>query len=291
MATLVQTLPQQASPISLLPSSSPSTLVQQSQMARNQQPHARVATAGGASRVSSQPVSSYAFTSTPSLNTPQARPNPSFSGDASSRYHAAAGSISTTASSESSTPSRRSKDDSALPSAQPRPRAADNPARPLSLSIDFNPPPDLSFSPSASQAKPSPVRYRNRRPEQNTSSFVATGISSPPIPRHEQAVPAPEKLDSPLRVPTDDVKHEQPRRKSELAKRYRRRSVASFGDGAMPDSNGEISQHDTDLVPEPSFDEDSLRPRSSNSSHTHNGSADSVATSHSSSSVSLIRRA
>ena len=200
-------------------------------------------------------VSPYAFTATPALNTPNnSQPRPaqlraeSRTNSAPSappgqskhnypgvipprgQHHFAAGSVSYPSSSDSSVRSQRSKDDSALLA---RPRAAEHRPRPLSTAEITLPP--LSFTPSPStstSSKPAPNRYR-RGQHQNNS------IQLPPVnktaPTSGSLFPTDKNLISVPSVPThtrgasaDDAHIDKPQSTSELAKRYRRRSLGSL---------------------------------------------------------------
>ena len=194
------------------------------------------------------PVSPYAFTTTPALNTPntpqprpaqlradsrtnsapsvpQGQPKHNYPGVIPPRgqHHFAAGSVSYPSSSDSSVHSQRSKDDSALL------------ARPRRLSTAEITLPPLSFTPSPSTStpsKPAPNRYR-RGQHQNNS------IQLPPVnktaPTSGSLFPTDKNLISVPSVPThtrgasaDDAHIDKPQSTSELAKRYRRRSLGSL---------------------------------------------------------------
>ncbi|KAK2749968.1 bud neck involved protein [Onygenales sp. PD_40] len=312
MAALVQTIPPQTSTITLLqprpssstgafPSSSHSALQQHSQMARNQQSRASyngVGTVGGyrTSQAGPQPVAPYAFTSTPGLtntgnaqirqnnppllktehravsapSTSHGQPNPTFPGVIPSRVHfPAAGSVS------NSSPSRGSKDDSAIPTRQ---RAGEPAARSLS-SLGFTPPSLPNASPSSPTAKPSPDRYRRgqRRVEQNGQTQSNTGSASSVASGSASTSTSGASYHS-RGASADDAFMDKPQA-PELAKRYRRRSLGSLDTTGLvnfasnPSSEATVSLSTPDL-PMPDYQQ---RPHSAHSpSHRHNGSSDSV---------------
>ncbi|EEH15993.2 hypothetical protein PABG_06080 [Paracoccidioides brasiliensis Pb03] len=331
MAALVQTIPQQSSTITLLqprpssstaafPSSSHSSLQQLPQMARNQQGPTRAShnnTLGNGSgyRASQavQPVAPYAFTSTPSLtntgknappllkpeyraaSAPQTQANPTFPGVIPSRVHFPATSPVSSSSTISSVTLHGSKDDSAIPTRQ---RTGESTARPLSsLGFTLH---SVSPSSTSTSAKPSPDRYRRgqRRVGQtnqvqnspgNASPSVANGLSHPNLsPGTSQNTTGPHYFRG---ASVDDALLIEKPQSTELAKRYRRRSLGSLDtkgltNFAPPKTSTEPTAR---LNPEDLSMPDNLRrPHSANApsanvySHAHKGSTESVASTRSS---------
>ncbi|KAK2853281.1 hypothetical protein FQN49_005227 [Arthroderma sp. PD_2] len=277
MAALVQTIPQQASTITLLqsrPASSSSftTSIQhqsqlhnQAQMARNQS-HARPSHNGGNGNSAttgyrlSQPVAPYAFTSTPGLPTTQAananpqrqnqnqnqNQNTLYPGTIPPRTHyTTAGSVSNSSSSNSSLHSHLSKDDSSLPRRQ-GPSEPSPSLRPASA-IDLTLPTSL---PAASTPnKPSPDRYRRgqRRGDQaaatepnasNSLGLLNTNMGMATAQTAKSLTPSIVDIPGKPHLPTAHhtrgssadaaIADNANPSSTELAKRYRRRSLGSI---------------------------------------------------------------
>lgn len=253
MAALVQSFPQQTGTVTMLarPSSS-------SGSPSHSQPRS-----GAASRV--VPVMSpsnyrgysgnqqYAFTRpqdmpssttfTRQTPTPHLRPEqrtssaPSIhNGNLARGHYPQTSSVSTSSSGSSNTSQQRSLDDAALPV---RSMSGDLPQRPYStINLNTNVLPMFPQSSSASPVKPSPDRYRR-----NNHSFDSSGpIQGGAIPgfNHKQsAVPAPlptfqsfrgnntimGNAGNPTRFSSVDDMQLYQRQNSDLAKRYRRRSM------------------------------------------------------------------
>ena len=193
--------------------------------------------------------------------------------------HAAAGSVSNSSSSTSSFRSHVSKDDSAIPSRQPR---SDQPLRPLSTA---NIPPAMTTSSTASPAKPSPNRYR--RSNQRDGARSQSPAPSTPTNVDEESSAS---LNRPVLrsnghtrvLSVDDSSHLE-RQPPESAKRYRRRSMGGMDPASYPNlqlqmpppSPPQAGQYD--FI---SFDS-APRPRSA---HSHRDSSGSAHSAHSSTS-------
>ena len=197
-------------------------------------------------------VAPYAFTSTPALNTPdspqprpahlkmdsrtnsapsvpQGQPKHNYPGVIPPRgHHFAAGSVSYPSSSDSSVRSQRSKDDSAL-LARSRPTA--HRPRPLSTAEITLPPLSFTPSPSTTTSKPAPNRYRRGQHQNNSiqlpppNNTVPTSGSLFPTDKNLVSVP---KLPTHTRGASADDAHIDKAQSSDLAKRYRRRSLGSL---------------------------------------------------------------
>lgn len=322
MAALVQTIPQQSGTVPVLqtrPSSSSASFASPSQSSgsRYQTMSWGSFNAGNSATYrSGQPiVAPYAYA--PNLNqspnhqhrqswsphlrsehrafsaptVPQGQMNTSYSGTNLRVAHPAAGSVSTSTSSNSSYRSYVSKDDSAIPSRQPR---SDQPLRPLSTANLPSPSVMTIPSPSGS-AKPSPNRYRrgNQRadnarsqpPAPAAASAVEDQTASAPVNR-----PVLLRSHGHTRVSSADDSSHLRRPQPELAKRYRRRSLSTMDPAAYP--NLQIQLPVSSSPPAGPYDfisfESNQRPRSA---HSHRDSSGSVHSTHSSaSSVSSLVR-
>lgn len=324
MAALVQTIPQQSGTVPVLqtrPSSSSGTFASPSQATATTQfqnmSWASFNTANqGSYGTGHQVVAPYAFA--PNLNqsanaqqnrqswSPHLRPEhrtfsaPTIQGAQSGANprvsHTAAGSVSTSSSSNSSFRSHGSKDDSALPSRQPR---ADQPLRPLSTANLPPPPTVMTLSSPAGTVKPSPNRYRrsNQRsqspaPAQAPASVSSSSSTSPPIvtvTSEESSSPKPVR--PALRSSghtrfssVDDSSHAE-RPQPELAKRYRRRSMGTMDPSSYPNLNLQLPPSPSPTSGSGSYDfinfDTNSRPRSA---HSHQGSNASNHSTHSSTS-------
>jgi len=298
MAALVQTIPQQSGTVPVLqtrPSSSSGTFSSpQNQASRIQTMSWTSFNAGnsGTYRAGQPAVAPYAYNQnaqnrqswTPHLRpehrtfsapTSQGPVNPTYTGASPRTPHLAAGSVSNS-SSNSSFRSHVSKDDSALPSRQPR---SDQPLRPLSTAN--LPSPVMNIS----SPKPSPNRYR--RGNQRTEPAATSSTPAPvPVP----AVVVDDMSTRPVR-PTlhnrvssvDDSSHVE----RAQPERYRRRSLGNMDPSAYPNLQLDLSTSPSqsgsyDFI---SFDSNQ-RPTSS---HSQRNSVGSVNSTHSSaSSVGLI---
>ncbi|KAJ5100033.1 hypothetical protein N7532_007034 [Penicillium argentinense] len=214
---------------------------------------------------------------------PQVPGNPSYAGATPRVVNPAAGSVST--SSNSSFHTHVSKDDSAIPSRQPR---ADQPLRPLSTA-NLPPPSVMTISSPAGSAKPSPNRYR--RPNQtarsqspapasssastsadNQANGASTGLRAPRFNGHNRGSSADESSNA----------HKQP---PELAKRYRRRSLGNMDPSTYPELNLQLPVSSSPPPQSDPYDfisfDSNPRPRSA---HSHRNSSGSVHSAHSSTS-------
>lgn len=308
MAALVQTIPQQSGTIPVLqtrPSSSSGTFASPSSQSsasryQNMSWGSFNASNTGGYRTGNPVVAPYAYNSNlaPSSNaqnrqswSPHLRPehrafsapvipqgpvNPSYAGVASRNVNPAAGSVST--SSNSSFHSHVSKDDSAIPSRQPR---ADQPLRPLST-VNLPTPSVMTISSPAGSAKPSPNRYR--RANQNARSQSPAPASSPASapseePNNTTGLRAP-RYNAHHRGSSADESSHGDKQQPELAKRYRRRSLGNMDPSTYPDLNLQLpvsspSQPQSGPYDFISFDANQ-RPRSSHSHRTSSGSQHSA---------------
>lgn len=226
--------------------------------------------------------------SAPTLQGSQSAANPRVS-------HPAAGSVSTSSSSNSSFRSHVSKDDSALPSRQPR---ADQPLRPLSTANLPPPPTVMTLSSPAGTVKPSPNRYRrsNQRSQSPAPAPVPASVSSSSTPPPIVTVTS-EESSSPKPVrpalrssghsrfsSVDDSSHAE-RPQPELAKRYRRRSMGTMDPSSYPNLNLQLPPSPSPTTGSSSYDfinfDTNNRPRSA---HSHQGSTASNHSAHSSAS-------
>lgn len=304
MAALVQTIPQQTSTVPVLqtrPSSSSGTFASpsaQTSSTRLQTMSWSSFNAGtsGSYRAGQPVVAPYALGSSTNHQhrqswSPHLRPehrafsaptiphgpaNPTYAGANSRSPYPAAGSV-TTPVSHPSFPSYVSKDDSVLPSRQPR---ADQPLRPLSTA-NLPTPSVMNISSPAGSVKPSPNRYR--RPNQRAEGTQ----SHPPAAMGDQTNgvantrPVLRSMGHARVSSVDDSSHVE-RPQPELASRYRRRSVGNIDPASYPSiqltrptSPPQSGSHDSN-----SFSSNQ-RPRSS---HSHRESAGSVDSTHSSAS-------
>lgn len=290
MAALVQTIPQQSGTVPVLqtrPSSSSGAFTSSTQSSPPQNSRNSAMswntynTIGGSGsyRVGHQVVAPYAFTSTPNLSNstnmsnrqswsphlrsdhrtssapsaPQVSPSPAYPG-VNSRLvnHPAAGSVSTS-SSNSSVQSYLSKDDTAIPSRQPR-GGGEPPLRPLSTANLPSPPsPNFMNISSPTVARPSPDRYRRgtRRPDgAGASQPAATPTNAPGLARVPSGMtddhssqssyvsgskgPVQDASRTPghNRVPSADDSS-RTEKQPELAKRYRRRSWGNMDNAGL----------------------------------------------------------
>lgn len=315
MAALVQTIPQQSGTVPVLqtrPSSSSGTFASPSQSSgsRYQTMSWSSFNAGNSGTYrSGQPiVAPYAYA--PTLNqspthqhrqswsphlrpehralsaptVPQGQMNTSYSGTNLRVAHPAAGSVSPSASSNSPSRSYVSKDDSAIPSRQPR---SDQPLRPLSTA-NLPTPSVMTISSPSGSAKPSPNRYRrgNQRADITRSQSPAP-VSAPAA--DDQAIgamatrPVLPRSNGHTRVSSMDDSSHVERPQPELAKRYRRRSLSTMDPAAYPNLQIQLpvssssSSGPYDFI---SFDSNQ-RPRSA---HSHRDSSGSVHSTHSSAS-------
>lgn len=253
MAALVQTIPQQSGTVPVLqtrPSSSSGTFSSptQNQGSRIQTMSWTSFNAGnsGSYRAGHPVVAPYAYNPnmgqatvqnrqswTPHLRpehrtfsaptTPQVPVNPTYTGASTRSPHLAAGSVSN--SSNSSSRSYVSKDDSALPSRQPR---SDQPLRPLSTAN--LPSPSIM---NISSPKPSPNRYR-RTPQRAEAAAAPSAPAPSPIPTvivDDFGGPQPARQNVHNRVSSVDDSSHVDRAQPE---RYRRRSLGNMDATAYP---------------------------------------------------------
>ncbi|KAJ5819062.1 hypothetical protein N7474_004653 [Penicillium riverlandense] len=323
MAALVQTLPQQTGTIPVLPtrpSSSSGTFASQS-TAPSSRAHTmswsgfNAANSGGY-QAGYPVVAPYGYAA-PNLGhssnaqhrqswSPHMRPenrtfsaptippgsmNPAYAG-AHPRVapHPAAGSVSTSSSSNSSFRSHFSKDDSALPSRQLR---GDQQLRPLSTANIPSPVSVMNISSPSGAVKPSPNRYRrgNQRAEAaSPSQSSATGSplqASTVVTPEDQAAavsstPNVLRLNGHSRVSSVDDSSYVDRSQPELAKRYRRRSLGNIDSSAYPNLQLQLP---TTTPPSGSYDfisfDSNRRPQSA---HSQRESLGSIHSAHSSTS-------
>jgi hypothetical protein len=317
MAALVQTIPQHSSTVQVLqtrPSSSSGTLMSSS--AQNPGSQYQNMSWGsfntgnsGSYRAGHPVVAPYAYApnlgpaaSSPTAQhrqswSPHLRPehrtfsapaihqgslNPSYTGN-SRVNNPAAGSVSTSSSSNSSFRSHISKDDSALPSRQLR---TEQPLRPLSTA-NLPPPNVMNISSPAGSAKPSPNRYRRANQQRTDSARSQSPVpaSTPPAIDDKTTVGPPPvfRSNGHNRVSSVDDSSHLERPQPELAKRYRRRSLGNMDPAAYPNLELQIPVSSSpqsgpyDFI---AFDTNQ-RPRSA---HSHRDSSGSVHSAHSSTS-------
>ncbi|KAE8402019.1 hypothetical protein BDV37DRAFT_167058 [Aspergillus pseudonomiae] len=286
MAALVQTIPQQSGTVSVLqtrPSSSsgaftPSQSSQQQNSRNSTMSWNSYNTVGGSGsyRVGHQVVAPYAFTSTPNLSSstnmsnrqswsphlrpehrtssapsaPQLSPSPAHPGVNSRFANPAAGSVSTS-SSNSSVQSYMSKDDTAIPSRQPR--GGEPPLRPLStINLPSPPSPNFMNISSPTVARPSPDRYRrgSRRPDGAGASQPAVTPANAPgsgrLPPTTDDHLAQSNIALGSKGPAQDTSRKpghnrapsaddssRTEKQPELAKRYRRRSCGNLDNAGL----------------------------------------------------------
>jgi hypothetical protein len=153
--------------------------------------------------------------------TPQVSVNPTYTGASPRSPHLAAGSVSNS----SSPRSYVSKDDSALPSRQPR---SDQPLRPLSTANLPSP------SINTSSPKPSPNRYRRTPQRAEAAAAPSSPAASSPIPTvivDDFGGPRPARTNAHNRVSSVDDSSHLERVQPE---RYRRRSLGNMDTTAYP---------------------------------------------------------
>lgn len=207
--------------------------------------------------------------------------NPSYTGN-SRVNNPAAGSVSTSSSSNSSFRSHISKDDSALPSRQLR---TEQPLRPLSTA-NLPPPNVMNISSPVGSAKPSPNRYRRANQQRTDSARSQSPVpasTSPAIDDKTVAGSLPVlRSNGHNRVSSVDDSSHLERPQPELAKRYRRRSLGNMDTSAYPSLELQMPVSSSQSGPYDfiAFDTNQ-RPRSA---HSHRGSSGSVQSAHSSSS-------
>lgn len=164
---------------------------------------------------------------------PQGPMNGPYSGSNFRLSHPAAGSVTTSTSSNSSYRSYVSKDDSAIPSRQPR---SDQPLRPLSTA---NIPSVMNISSPSGSAKPSPNRYRRSNQRADTARSQSPAPASVSAADDQASVGPPSRpglLRSNVhaRVASVDDSSHPDRPQPELAKRYRRRSLGTMDPATDP---------------------------------------------------------
>lgn len=318
MAALVQTIPQQSGTVPVLqtrPSSSSSAFASSSQTSgsRYQTMSWSSFNAGNSGTYrSGQPIAGpYTFAPTLGHSTspqhrqswsphirpehrtfsaptiPQGPMNAPYAGSNLRLSHPAAGSVTTSTSANSSYRSYVSKDDSAIPSRQPR---SEQPLRPLSTT-NISPVSVMNISSPSGSAKPSPNRYRrsNQRADAARSQSPApASVSTADDPASSRPPTRPVLLRSNVhaRVSSVDDASRAERPQPELAKRYRRRSLGTMDPSTYP--NLQIQFPVSSSPPSGPYDFitfDSNRPHSA---HSRRGSSGSVhSTRSSASSVSI----
>ncbi|KAK7526158.1 uncharacterized protein IWZ02DRAFT_431651 [Phyllosticta citriasiana] len=268
---------------------------------------------------SATPVQAYAFQTTPQLRQEnrstsapvnpyhqaqlfQPAAGPNNQGHAT-HPSSSSGSTASSASSNLSSAGQRtgSKDDSAL--SQQRLKSADDFARanpnmeprPLSAINISTSVPDLTLTAYDSSAKPSPDRYRRAR--------NGSGPASPPLTQDSRsAVPsgsgmagvahlykgAPQRPAHARTGSADDSTLS--RSSSELAKRYRRRSMGGFAEGSLPSSQSLQLTSATTLSPQHARQEVKTGNTNGLSYHHHNTSEQSVSSGKSSNRPSSAKR-
>ncbi|KAJ5704241.1 hypothetical protein N7493_011379 [Penicillium malachiteum] len=317
MAALVQTIPQQSGTVPVLqarPSSSSGTFASHNSAQYQNMSWTSFNAPNSANYRTGQPVVA-PYTFAPNLSqtsntqqhrqswSPHLRPEhrtfsaPTIQGPAQMAQsapnprlpHTAAGSVSTS-SSNSSYRSYVSKDDSALPSRNPR---ADAPLRPLSTA-NLPPPSVMTISSPAGSVKPSPNRYRrsNQRsqsPASNPTPASAVASTSTSTPSASVIVEQANVTQTPRPIlrskghnrysSVDDSSHAD--RPQEAAKRYRRRSMGNMDPASYPNFQLQLPTLST---PQPTksdpydfiaFDTNE-RPQSANSHREGSGSAQST---------------
>ncbi|EKV13792.1 hypothetical protein PDIG_36110 [Penicillium digitatum PHI26] len=206
--------------------------------------------------------------------TPQVPVNPTYTGASPRPSHPAAGSVF-----NSSNPSSRSnvsKDDSALPSRQPR---SDQPIRPLSTA-NVPSPPIMNIS----SPKPSPNRYRRtpQRAEAAPPSPV-TPSSIPTVIVDDFGGPRPAHQNAHNRVASVDDSSHVDRAQPE---RYRRRSLGNMDATACPNVSLDFPTSSSAQSPSGSYDfitfDANQRPASAHSQRDSVGSVHSTLSSASS---------
>ncbi|KAJ5826626.1 hypothetical protein N7447_003389 [Penicillium robsamsonii] len=300
MAALVQTIPQQSGTVPVLqtrPSSSSGTFSSPPQQGSRIQTMSWTSFNTGNSgsyRAGHPVVAPYAYNPnmgqstqnrqswTPHLRpehrtfsaptTPQVPVNPTYTGASPRSPHLAAGSVS-----NSSSRSYVSKDDSALPSRQPR---SDQPLRPLSTAN--LPSPSLNISSS----KPSPNRYR-RTPQRAEAAAAPPSPAAPsPIPTvtvDDVGGPRAARPNLHNRVSSVDDSSHVERAQPE---RYRRRSLGNMDTAAYPNLSLDFPTSSSSQSQSGSYDfitfDTNQRPASAHSQRDSVGSVHSTRSSTSS---------
>ncbi|KAJ5382241.1 hypothetical protein N7517_000152 [Penicillium concentricum] len=298
MAALVQTIPQQSGTVPVLqtrPSSSSGTFSSPPQQGSRIQTMSWTSFNTGNSgsyRAGHPVVAPYAYNPnmgqstqnrqswTPHLRpehrtfsaptTPQVPANPTYTGASPRSPHPAAGSVS-----NSSSRSYVSKDDSALPSRQPR---SDQPLRPLSTAN--LPSPSLNIS----SPKPSPNRYR-RTPQRAEAAAPPSPVAPSPIPTvtvDDFGGPRAARPNLHNRVSSvDDSSHVE----KAQPERYRRRSLGNMDATAYPNLSLDFPTSSSSQSQSGSYDfitfDTNQRPASA---HSQRDSVGSVHSTHSSAS-------
>jgi hypothetical protein len=292
MAALVQTIPQQSGTVPVLqtrPSSSSGTFSSPPNQASRIQTMSWTSFNAGNSgtyRAGQPAVAPYGYNQnaqnrqswSPHLRPehrtfsapPQGPVNPSYTGASPRTPHPAAGSVSNS-SSNSSFRSHVSKDDSAIPSRQPR---SDQPLRPLSTAN--LPSPVMNVS----SPKPSPNRYRRSNQRTETAASTPAPAPVPTVVVDDMSSPRPVRPALHNRVSSVDDSSQSERTQPE---RYRRRSLGNMDASAYPNlqldlpTSSPSNSGSYDFI---SFD-NNQRPASS---HSQRNSVGSVNSAHSSAS-------
>ncbi|KAJ5362041.1 hypothetical protein N7541_002885 [Penicillium brevicompactum] len=293
MAALVQTIPQQSGTVPVLqtrPSSSSGTFSPNHPSRIQTMSWSSFNGNSGNYRAGHPVVAPYNYQNTTNRQswTPHLRPeHRTFSAPASGpanpthgatprSSHLAAGSVSNS-SSNSSFHSPVSKDDSALPSRQPR---TDQPVRPLSIANLPSP-----SAGSAASPKPSPNRYRrgNQRAEAAAPSTPAAPV--PTVVIDDMSAPRPVRPTMHTRVSSvDDSSHGE----KTQPERYRRRSLGNMDASAYPNLQLDLPVSTPVPAPAPaqagSYDFITFDNQRPGSSHSQRNSVGSVHSAHSSAS-------
>ncbi|KAJ5352073.1 hypothetical protein N7452_001047 [Penicillium brevicompactum] len=293
MAALVQTIPQQSGTVPVLqtrPSSSSGTFSPNHPSRIQTMSWSSFNGNSGNYRAGHPVVAPYNYQNTTNRQswTPHLRPeHRTFSAPASGpanpthgatprSSHLAAGSVSNS-SSNSSFHSPVSKDDSALPSRQPR---TDQPVRPLSIANLPSP-----SAGSAASPKPSPNRYRrgNQRAEAAAPSTPAAPV--PTVVIDDMSSPRPARPTMHTRVSSvDDSSHGE----KTQPERYRRRSLGNMDASAYPNLQLDLPVSTPVPAPAPaqagSYDFITFDNQRPGSSHSQRNSVGSVHSAHSSAS-------
>ncbi|KAJ5333070.1 uncharacterized protein N7506_006853 [Penicillium brevicompactum] len=295
MAALVQTIPQQSGTVPVLqtrPSSSSGTFSPNHPSRIQTMSWSSFNGNSGNYRAGHPVVAPYNYQNTTNRQswTPHLRPeHRTFSAPASGpanpthgatprSSHLAAGSVSNS-SSNSSFHSPVSKDDSALPSRQPR---TDQPVRPLSIANLPSP-----SAGSAASPKPSPNRYRrgNQRAEAAAPSTPAAPV--PTVVIDDMSSPRPVRPTMHTRVSSvDDSSHGE----KTQPERYRRRSLGNMDASAYPNLQLDLPVSTPVPAPAPapaqagSYDFITFDNQRPGSSHSQRNSVGSVHSAHSSAS-------
>jgi hypothetical protein len=154
--------------------------------------------------------------------------------------HTAAGSVSNSSSSNSSFRSHVSKDDSALPTRQPR---SDQPLRPLSTAN--LPPPSVM---NINSPKPSPNRYRRANQRAEAAASTSTPAPVPTVVVDDHSTPTVPRPSMHNRVASvDDASHSE----RTQPERYRRRSVGNMDSSAHPNLHLDLQSPASTPAPGP----------------------------------------